>query len=167
MFIEEKGKELLDKNLYRNFVVHVCNLFEFGVLGPAHVFSSITRMQEFIRDDGHHFASWPNQRLHWQTQVVKIAEAELYPVASVNSKFNNSSSRKTDFSGIFPKDKSLTPYVVLEPVDNLINKAQEEAKRELVQLQKQEPGEEQKDLETKIGEIFCPQEGACEIPVPK
>ena len=33
MFIEEKGKELLEKNLYRNFVVHVCNLFEFGVLG--------------------------------------------------------------------------------------------------------------------------------------
>ena len=69
MFIEEKGRELLAKNLYRNFVVHVCNLFEFGVLGPAHVFSSISRMQEFIRDHSHKFSSWPEQRSHWQNRV--------------------------------------------------------------------------------------------------
>ena len=130
MFIEEKGKELLEKNLYRNFVLHVCNLFEFGVLGPAHVFSSISRMQEFIREDGYRFTSWPNQSLHWLTQ----------PHPPIKEK-----SARKDFSGIFPKDKR-TCSVVLEPLDHSINRAKEEAKRAFLQEKQQkqqvsEPGD--------------------------
>ena len=116
MFIEEKGRELLAKNLYRNFVVHVCNLFEFGVLGPAHVFSSISRMQEFIRDHGHNFSScWPAQRSHWQTRVKDE------PIAVPTEKFYGKSSTRRDFSGIFPKDKRHCS-VVLEPLDDLIKR---------------------------------------------
>ena len=65
MFIDEKGKELLEKNLYRNFVLHVCNLFEFGVLGPGHVFTAITRMQKFLSERNHVFTDWPQQLSHW------------------------------------------------------------------------------------------------------
>ena len=123
MFIEEKGKELLEKNLYRNFVLHVCNLFEFGVLGPAHVFSSISRMQEFIREAGYRFTSWPNQSLHWLTQ----------PHPPIKEK----SGTRKDFSGIFPKDKR-TCSVVLEPLDHSINRAKEEAKRAFLSEQNQQ-----------------------------
>ena len=115
MFIEEKGRELLAKNLYRNFVVHVCNLFEFGVLGPAHVFSSISRMQEFIRDHSHKFSSWPEQRSHWQNRVKDE------PIAVPTEKFYGKSSTRRDFSGIFPKDKRHCS-VVLEPLDGLMKK---------------------------------------------
>jgi hypothetical protein len=68
MFIDEKGKELLEKNLYRNFVLHVCNLFEFGVLGPGHVFTAITRMQKFLSERNHVFTDWPQQLSHWSAQ---------------------------------------------------------------------------------------------------
>ena len=50
MFIEEKGNELLEKRLYWNFVLHLCNMFEFGVLSPGHVFTAISRLQHFIKD---------------------------------------------------------------------------------------------------------------------
>ena len=41
MFIEEKGKDILEKNLYKNFVIHVCNLFEFGVISSTEVFDTV------------------------------------------------------------------------------------------------------------------------------
>merc|ERR1712150_107870 len=32
-------------NLFRNFCLHLVNLFEFGVIGPGHVFTAISRLQ--------------------------------------------------------------------------------------------------------------------------
>ena len=128
MFIEEKGKELLDKNLYRNFILHVCNLFEFGVLGPAHVFSAISRIQDFVRDDGHSFTSWPHQTTHWNS--IPKEEPSAVPPKDLHSK-----PSRRDFSGIFPKDRR-TPYVILEPVDNLLKNAEDEAKRVFLQQNK-------------------------------
>ena len=154
MFIEEKGKELLDKNLYRNFILHVCNLFEFGVLGPAHVFSAISRLQDFVRDDGHSFTSWPHQTTHWNS----IPKEE--PAAAPPKDLHSKPSRK-DFSGIFSKDRR-TPYaqcsVILEPVDNLLRNAEDEAKRVFLQQNKSSLGDKNasrvsegsdEDLETK------------------
>jgi len=48
MFIEEKGNEIFEKNLFRNFVLHVCNLFEFGVINPDQAFSTIKQIKEFF-----------------------------------------------------------------------------------------------------------------------
>jgi len=35
MFIEENGIELIAKGLYKNYLLHISNLFEFGVLAPG------------------------------------------------------------------------------------------------------------------------------------
>jgi hypothetical protein len=35
MFIEEKGFEIIEKKLYKNFVLHLCNLFDFGLLNAS------------------------------------------------------------------------------------------------------------------------------------
>ena len=35
MFIDENGKELIAKGLYKNYLLHISNLFEFGVLAPG------------------------------------------------------------------------------------------------------------------------------------
>ena len=37
MFIDENGRELVEKNLYKNFLLHISNLFEFGVLPPGNI----------------------------------------------------------------------------------------------------------------------------------
>ena len=89
MFIEEKGKELMEKNLYRNFVLHVCNLFEFGVLGPGHVFTAVTRMQKFLDERKHEFRDWPQQLAHWRG---KNHEREQNKSTSVATAQNNSFS---------------------------------------------------------------------------
>ena len=111
MFIEEKGREVLAKGLYRNFVLHVCNLFEFGVLGPGHVFTAIHRMQKFVLDKDHQFSDWPRQDSHWRE----------FPKVTDNS--HNSSKERTkvrkDFSGIFKTSDSKikgNPFVVLSPL---------------------------------------------------
>ena len=36
MFIDEHGQELITKGLYKNYLLHISNLFEFGVLPPGY-----------------------------------------------------------------------------------------------------------------------------------
>ena len=45
MFIDIRGQDIVQKNLFRNFSLHLVNLFEFGVIGPSHVFTAISRLQ--------------------------------------------------------------------------------------------------------------------------
>ena len=65
MFIDMRGQDIIQKNLFRfekdplttdemmmltstyfrNFCLHLVNLFEFGVIGPGHVFTAISRLQ--------------------------------------------------------------------------------------------------------------------------
>lgn len=102
MFIEEKGSEVCEKNLYRNFVLHVCNLFEFGVLGPGHVFTAITRMQKFASANSQrHFQDWIDHSSHW----------EKFPKSDKAKE-----PKRKDFSGIFKSSENINPFVVLSPL---------------------------------------------------
>ena len=134
-FIEEKGREVLSKGLYRNFVLHVCNLFEFGVLGPGHVFTAIHRMQKFVQDKNHQFSDWPAQNTHWK-EFPKIDTEKTKKI-------------RKDFSGIFSKEK-IQPFVVLSPLRILKDEEEEdidetEAKIEVIEDQ-QTVTEEQSEV---------------------
>lgn len=52
MFLQNKGQELLMKNLYRNFVLHMCNLFDFGLISPVIVYNTIKQLQELLEEHG-------------------------------------------------------------------------------------------------------------------
>ncbi|KAI4471537.1 polycomb group protein [Holotrichia oblita] len=52
MFVQHKGKELLLKNLYRNFVVHMCSLFDFGLVSAVCLYSTIKKLQEMVGETG-------------------------------------------------------------------------------------------------------------------
>ncbi|KAJ4427928.1 hypothetical protein ANN_23938, partial [Periplaneta americana] len=69
MFLEAKGKELLLKNLYRNFVLHMCSLFDFGLVSPVTLYTTIQRLQDLIGESGGVKEilqnSWQAQRRHW------------------------------------------------------------------------------------------------------
>ena len=69
MFIDEKGKELLQKRLYRNFLLHCSNMHEYNILSPGQVFTAVTQLQRFIRDNNlqHHLS-------HWEDQLKKAFE---------------------------------------------------------------------------------------------
>ncbi len=73
MFLEARGQELLKKNLYRNFVLHMCNLFDFGLISPVTVYTTIQRLQELI-GEGTEIStilreSWSLQRTNWLRNV--------------------------------------------------------------------------------------------------
>lgn len=52
MFLETKGKELLMKNLYRNFVLHMCSLFDFGLISGVILYQTIQNLQEIMKEGG-------------------------------------------------------------------------------------------------------------------
>lgn len=45
MFLESHGTELLRKSLYRNFVLHMISLHDFGLIGTGVVYKSILQLQ--------------------------------------------------------------------------------------------------------------------------
>ena len=86
-FVEEHGKEIVEKNLYRNFVLHCCNLFEFGVVGQSLAFSAIVRMQRFFKE--HNLKVADSKRIaDDRAQWMKLNAAKA-------------SNQRKDFSGIF------------------------------------------------------------------
>ena len=87
-FVESNGAEIVSKGLYRNFVLHCCNLHEFGVVGPAYVFLAVTRLQQFMKDgQGASSSSWDAHRQAWMRR----------------NSISTAQPRK-DFSGIFKKE---------------------------------------------------------------
>ena len=49
-FIDKFAQVIFEQNLYRNFILHVTNLSEFGVLSRPAVFLSITRLQQAFKN---------------------------------------------------------------------------------------------------------------------
>ncbi|XP_064478616.1 polycomb protein suz12-like [Ornithodoros turicata] len=47
MFVEQHGRELIGRNLYRNFVLHMCNLLDFGLVSASVVYTTVRRLQMF------------------------------------------------------------------------------------------------------------------------
>lgn len=52
MFVQHKGRELLLKNLYRNFVVHMSSLFDFGLVSAVCLYNTIQKLQDLVGEIG-------------------------------------------------------------------------------------------------------------------
>lgn len=46
-FVEQKGPELIQRNLYRNFVLHMCNLLDYGLVSASVVYTTVRRLQVY------------------------------------------------------------------------------------------------------------------------
>uniref|UniRef100_A0A8D9AQJ6 Polycomb protein Su(Z)12 n=1 Tax=Cacopsylla melanoneura TaxID=428564 RepID=A0A8D9AQJ6_9HEMI len=82
MFLESNGKELLRRNLYRNFVLHLCNMFDFGLLSGLAVYTTLQKLQNLILLEGDStssefsqvlISSCEAQRLYWIQEGSKRA----------------------------------------------------------------------------------------------
>lgn len=49
MFLDAHGQELLQRNLYRNFILHLSNLYDFGIIAPATVLRTISSLQLILQ----------------------------------------------------------------------------------------------------------------------
>lgn len=48
MFLEMNGKELLQKNLYKNFLLHLCNFFDYGLISPETLYKTVQKLQRIL-----------------------------------------------------------------------------------------------------------------------
>ncbi|XP_045135994.1 polycomb protein suz12-A-like isoform X3 [Portunus trituberculatus] len=65
MFLETHGAELLRKNLYRNFVLHMISLHDFGLIGTGVVYRCVLQLQGMMQDPSIQkqlAAGWEEQR---------------------------------------------------------------------------------------------------------
>lgn len=96
MFLETRGQELLKKNLYRNFVLHLCNMFDFGLISPVTVYTTVQRLQELI-GEGTEIStilreSWSLQRKNWlksEHTAKKSSDSVNTNVSALNVKCTN------------------------------------------------------------------------------
>ncbi|XP_041986801.1 polycomb protein suz12-B [Aricia agestis] len=69
MFLQMKGKELLEKNLYRNFILHMCSLHDFGLISPVALYQTIQMLNQMLADNAEAKEkmreSLKAQREHW------------------------------------------------------------------------------------------------------
>ncbi|XP_050351532.1 polycomb protein suz12-B [Nymphalis io] len=129
MFLQMKGKELLEKNLYRNFILHMCSLHDFGLLSPVALYQTVQMLNQMLADNAEAKEkmreSLKAQREHWNavgkyqqpviieqkppTTSVKLNNVEASP--SVRRKTSNlqNANRMASTSSNFTKSASPGP----------------------------------------------------------
>ncbi|CAK1586016.1 unnamed protein product [Parnassius mnemosyne] len=129
MFLQMKGKELLEKNLYRNFILHMCSLHDFGLLSPVALYQTVQMLNQMLADNAEAKEkmrqSLKAQREHWnaigkyqqpviieqkpQTTTAKLNNVEASP--SVRRKTSNlqNANRMASTSSNFNKSSSPGP----------------------------------------------------------
>nr|XP_034190180.1 polycomb protein suz12-B [Osmia lignaria] len=95
MFLETKGKELLMKNLYRNFVLHMCSLFDFGLISPVVLYQTIQKLQEIMKEGGENSDIRKVLQKSHEAQVEKWLSSGFH--ASLDTK-QNSTTAKVNFN---------------------------------------------------------------------
>ncbi|OAD57569.1 Polycomb protein SUZ12 [Eufriesea mexicana] len=96
MFLETKGKELLMKNLYRNFVLHMCSLFDFGLISPVVLYQTIQKLQEIMKEGGEDSDIRKVLQKSHEAQVEKWLSSGCH--ASSDATKQNSTSTKINFN---------------------------------------------------------------------
>jgi hypothetical protein len=78
MFVENKGRDILRKNLYRNFMLHLCNLCDLRLISPVTFYTTIQKLQDIIAVDSETsnvlYESFEAQRKYWREEGAKKAE---------------------------------------------------------------------------------------------
>uniref|UniRef100_A0A1A9VKX1 VEFS-Box domain-containing protein n=1 Tax=Glossina austeni TaxID=7395 RepID=A0A1A9VKX1_GLOAU len=48
MFLDVNGHEIIRKNIYRNFILHMCSLFDYGLVSPETVYKTVQKLQGIL-----------------------------------------------------------------------------------------------------------------------
>lgn len=126
MFLQMKGKELLEKNLYRNFILHMCSLHDFGLLSPVALYQTVQMLNQMLADNAEAKEkmreSLRAQRDHWnavgkyqqpviiepkpQAATAKLNNVEASP--SVRRKTSNLNNRMANPGTSYNKNAPTT-----------------------------------------------------------
>lgn len=100
MFLQLKGRELLEKNLYRNFVLHMCSLHDFGLITSVVFYQTVQILVQMLAENNLAKQKMREniitQREHWTTvgmhQQPTLIETKPAPVTNKSSGFSGDSS---------------------------------------------------------------------------
>ncbi|KAJ2943672.1 hypothetical protein O0L34_g16785 [Tuta absoluta] len=126
-FLQAKGRELLDKGLYRNLILHMCSLHDFGLLSPVVLHQTVQMLNQMLADSSEAKEKMRSalkaQREHWnavgkfqqpviieqkpQINQAKLNNAEASP--SVRRKTSNLQNANRMGSNSFNKSSSPAP----------------------------------------------------------
>lgn len=99
MFLQLRGKELLEKNLYRNFVLHMCSLHDFGLITSVVFYQTIQILIQMLAENNiakqkmrenilMQRENWKTIGIHQQTLLVEQKPHQI----STKSNFSGDSS---------------------------------------------------------------------------
>lgn len=110
MFIDLKGRELLERNLYRNFVMHMCNLADYGLVSADVQYRTIRKLQRLLSASATCHKSVTTGRMlqtdHWtKVGLAKQKQKQFDELAKKNAAALNASS--PELTALVPR---LTPH---------------------------------------------------------
>lgn len=77
VFLDHHGQDLLRRNLYRNFILHLSNLYDFGIIPPSIVLRTISSLQLLLQKSPDHQEvlkqAWLDQITNKQEETLSSA----------------------------------------------------------------------------------------------
>lgn len=103
MFLDAKGHEIVRKNLYRNFILHMCSLFDYGLIAAETVYKTVQKLQGMLSKYGAGQEMMQRQReaqlkywlevgMHKKQEDPKTLKSPQKPTLPANAATNSSTS---------------------------------------------------------------------------
>ncbi|KAH8335263.1 hypothetical protein KR074_001086 [Drosophila pseudoananassae] len=103
MFLEAKGHEIVRKNLYRNFILHMCSLFDYGLIAAETVYKTVQKLQGMLSTYGAgqemmqrqreaQLKYWMEVGMHKKQEDPKTLKSPQKPALPANTATNSSTS---------------------------------------------------------------------------
>ncbi|CAG2162128.1 unnamed protein product [Oppiella nova] len=132
MFVEQKGDELIAKNLYKNFVLHLNNLCDFGILNAASFAEIVKTLNQKQMGCDQQSRTTDDESRVGAAEANVQAKRSTIPFRSNSSSmstFGNRNVQKITFGAILPKTLLITlqrQYYkrLLDAVEGLLKKHQ-------------------------------------------
>nr|XP_036672400.1 polycomb protein Su(z)12 isoform X2 [Drosophila suzukii]XP_036672401.1 polycomb protein Su(z)12 isoform X2 [Drosophila suzukii] len=103
MFLDAKGTEIVRKNLYRNFILHMCSLFDYGLIAAETVYKTVQKLQGLLskyaagqelmqRQREEQLKFWLDVGMHKKQEDPKTLKSPQKPVPPADQASTSSAS---------------------------------------------------------------------------
>lgn len=101
MFLDANGHEIIRKNIYRNFILHMCSLFDYGLVSPETVYKTVQKLQGILskyregqelmkKQRENQLKYWLEVGIHKQDeQKLKSPQKPVTPATQLNNAANS------------------------------------------------------------------------------
>lgn len=117
MFLDANGHEIIRKNIYRNFILHMCSLFDYGLVSPEALYKTVQKLQGILSKyaEGQELMSrqreqqlkyWLEVGIHKQDEQKLKSPQKSAPTPATN---NNNTQIKTETLTASNKKSAMQP----------------------------------------------------------